>query len=392
MTASRTARQTAPSKGEPPGIVLALQHHLPHSRAVMTAARIIIVNFNAGAYLDRCLKAVQAQTRGDFEVVVVDNNSHDGSLAVVPHDDARFRVIPLADNVGFAAANNRGAEGATTPWIVTLNPDAFPAPDWLETLIADAESHPGAAMVGSTLLLDDESDGVTRYDGTGDNVSPFGLPWRGGFRKPARPEHPSGEVFGPCAAAALYDRVMFEAVGGFDECFFCYCEDVDLAFRIRLLGGRCYQSGRSVVRHISSGVTGRHSEFSLFYGYRNAWWMALKCMPAVLLPLVVLGQTLGCLLLEVRGLMLRRRLPGLRALYHGLVDCGPCWTARRSLQRQRRVSTLTILRALTWSLSAFIGRRIVVRPWHPLAPARTSTVTEAATPPQPLPSPLADDR
>lgn len=356
----------------------------------MTVARIIIVNFNAGAYLDRCLKAVQAQTRGDFEVVVVDNASHDGSLSAVPQDDPRFSIIALADNVGFAAANNRGAEGATTPWIVTLNPDAFPAPDWLATLIEDAEAHPGAAMVGSTLLLDDESDGVTRYDGTGDNVSPFGLPWRGGFRKPARTPHPAGEVFGPCAAAALYDRTMFETVGGFDECFFCYCEDVDLAFRIRLLGGRCYQSGRSVVRHISSGVTGRHSEFSLFYGYRNALWMALKCMPTMLLPLVVVGQTLGCLLLELRGLMLRRRLPGLRALYHGLVDCGPCWTARRSLQRQRRVSTVAILKALTWSLPAFIGRRIVVRPWRVSAAAGGAAAP--APSPRPLPSPLADDR
>lgn len=336
----------------------------------MTIARIIVVNFNAGAYLDRCMKAVQAQTRDDFEVVVVDNASHDGSLVHVPQDDPRFRILALDANLGFAAANNRGAEGATVPWLVTLNPDAFPAPDWFETLISDAEAHPGAVMVGSTLLLDDESDGVARYDGTGDNVSPFGLPWRGGFRKPIGETYPAGEVFGPCAAAALYDRALFEAVGGFDERFFCYCEDVDLAFRMRLLGGRCYQSARSVVRHVSSGVTGRHSDFSLFYGYRNAWWMGVKCMPAILLPLVFAGQTLACLLLEVRGLLMRRRLPGLRALCHGLAGLGPAWAERRRIQAGRRIAIWDILRALTWSPSALIGRRIATRPWEEGRPDR----------------------
>lgn len=331
---------------------------------MLVAARIIIVNYNAGAYLDRCLRAVKAQTRTDFEVVVVDNASQDDSLAAVPADDPQFRVIRLAENLGFAAANNIGAEGATARWLVTLNPDAFPEPDWFACLLADAEAHPGAAMVGSTLILDDASDGVTRYDGTGDNVTPFGMPWRGGFRKPAGPVHPSGEVFGPCAAAALYDRVLFEQVGGFDDRFFCYCEDVDLAFRMRLRGARCFQSGRSVVRHVSSGITGRNSQFSLYHGYRNAWWMAFKCMPAVMLPVVIVGQSLGCLVLEARGVMARRRLPGLKALCEGIGGLAALRESRRAIQSGRTAGTRAILGALTWNIASFFTRATVVRPWR----------------------------
>ena len=114
----------------------------------MIEARIVIVNFNAGENLDRCITALFAQTKADFEVRIVDNASTDGSLRYVPDED-RFLVIHAGGNVGFAAGCNLGARGCAAPFLVFLNPDAFPEPGWLEALLRAAKSHPDAAMFGS---------------------------------------------------------------------------------------------------------------------------------------------------------------------------------------------------------------------------------------------------
>src|SRR5450759_4250391 len=114
----------------------------------MAGARIVIVNFNAGDNLRRCMAALLAQTETDFEVRIVDNASTDGSLQYVPRDD-RFLVVHAGSNIGFSAGCNLGARECAAPFIVFLNPDAFPAPGWLEALLRAAKSHPDAAMFGS---------------------------------------------------------------------------------------------------------------------------------------------------------------------------------------------------------------------------------------------------
>ena len=146
-----------------------------------------MVNYNGGLHLAKCLDALRRQSMRDFEAVVVDNNSSDGSLdAALPTDDERFSALRLSENLGFAAGNNRGAEGTTTPWIVALNPDAFPEENWLATLLEEAAAHPEAEMIGSTQLLYLEGNEELRFDGAGDNLSIFGLAWRGGYKKTAK--------------------------------------------------------------------------------------------------------------------------------------------------------------------------------------------------------------
>src|ERR1039457_7101160 len=100
----------------------------------MPEARIVIVNFNAGENLDRCMTALLAQTNTDFEVRIVDNASTDGSLRYVPDDD-RFLVIHAGSNVGFAAGCNLGARDCAAPFVVMLNPDALSDADWLYVLL-----------------------------------------------------------------------------------------------------------------------------------------------------------------------------------------------------------------------------------------------------------------
>ena len=239
-------------------------------------ATVCIVAYDSGAFLQACVDALGAQSFADFECVVADNASTDGSIAALTLPDARFRIRDMGGNLGFAAANNRVAEASAARFFVLLNPDTVADPQWLERLVAKAEAVPPAASVGSLQVrLDDH----TRLDGVGDVWHVGGLAWRAGEGWNAADAPGDGEICGPCGAAALYRREVFLSVGGFDERFFCYCEDVDLALRLRLAGWRSVRASDAVVRHAGSGVTGRTSDFTLYHGHRNRLWTFVKNTP-----------------------------------------------------------------------------------------------------------------
>lgn len=323
---------------------------------------VIIVAFNAGRHLAACIDSLRCQSWTDFEAIVVDNGSTDGSVSELGSLRAPFRVIAAGQNLGFAAANNRGAVATRAPWIALLNPDAIAAPDWLEKLMAAARAHPDIVMFGSTQLqLADE----TRWDGLGDVYHATGILWRGGFDQRVTGPAPGGEVFSPCAAASLYRREEFLGVGGFDERFFCYVEDVDLAFRLRLQGHRALQVADAVVRHVGSATTGRSSDFTLFHGWRNRSWVFVKNMPGPLfwplLPLHLAALALLLLLSLLPGSR-DRWTPCWRGLTAAIASLGPIWRSRREIQRQRRVSLTKIAGAMSWSPVALLARRAVLRP------------------------------
>lgn len=323
---------------------------------------VIIVNYNAGAWLQRCLEALRRQTYRRFEVIVVDNASHDESLAQAAAclDAHRVRLDRAEANLGFAAANNRAVGQSDSEWVALLNPDAFPEPDWLERMIAATQRHPAVDMFGSAQFAALE-DG--RLDGAGDQYFCAGLPWRGGYGAPVTALPDEGEVFAPCAAAALYRRAAFVAAGGFDERFFCYVEDVDLAFRLRLSGARCIQLRDAVVRHVGGGSGGDGaSGFARYHGTRNLIWTFVKCMPGALfwplLPMHMACIAGLCLLALLRG----RPGPVWRGVGAALTGLGPVLAQRRGLQRVRRVPVRNIARALCWSLPRYLRRAAFTRP------------------------------
>jgi GT2 family glycosyltransferase len=326
------------------------------------AVCVIVVAYNAGAYLADCIGSLRRQSWTDFEAIIVDNGSSDGSVEALGPLPPSFRVISAGENLGFAAANNRGAAATSSPWIALLNPDAVAAPDWLEKLMAARQAHPDIAMFGSTQIrLAD----ATRWDGLGDVYHASGILWRGGFDQPVTGPAPGGEVFSPCAAAALYRRDLFHEAGGFDERFFCYVEDVDLAFRLRLKGERALQVADAVIRHAGSATTGRNSDFTLFHGWRNRSWVFVKNMPAPLfwplLPLHLLALFL-LLLLNLRPGSHDPIGPCWRGLKAAMTGLGPIWRSRQEIQRQRRASVAEIARAMSWSPAALFARRAVLRP------------------------------
>ena len=315
---------------------------------------VIIVAFNSGPHLQDALNALQNQSFRDFEAIVWDNASTDGAVEALAVDP-RFQIVRCPDNLGFAAANNRAAALSRAPLIVTLNPDAFAEPDWLAILV-EAARRTGAESIASLQLCDDDPEIL---DGAGDMMSVIGVAWRGGYLQPRKAE-PSGpvEVFAACAAAALYRRDAFEAAGGFDERFFCYHEDVDLGFRLRLRGGRCVLEPRAVVRHIGSASSNAISGFAEYHGMRNRLWTFAKDMPRALMPIA-----LPCHILLVVFLLVRAQSPQMRAArWRGLVDGWsgigpflherPCW---------RPAKLMALARALSWSPAAISLRRPVYR-------------------------------
>lgn len=237
---------------------------------------VLIVNWNAGAYLAQALDAVAAQTRPPDRVIVVDNASRDGSHAAAQRPGVE--LMALGRNAGFAEGNNIAARAAADcDWLAFLNPDAFPAADWLAALETAARAHPDVPMFASELRQHPDD---ARLDGAGDAYHVSGLAWRIGHGEPA-PDGPRDrrEVFSPCGAAAFVRRDVFDEAGGFDESFFCYMEDVDLAFRLRLRGHRCLYVPGAIVRHVGSGTTARQSPFAVYHGHRNLVWAWMKNMP-----------------------------------------------------------------------------------------------------------------
>lgn len=327
--------------------------------AAAPAVAVIVVNYRAGRYLGRCLEALARQRFRDFEVIVADNASGDGSLEAVEPLPAGFRSLRLPANLGFAAANNQAAALTAAPWLATLNPDAFPDENWLAELMAATRRYPDVVMFGSTQIAAETPD---LLDGAGDVCHVSGLAWRHGHRRPLAACPPEGEAFSPCAAAALYRREAFLAAGGFDARFFCYNEDVDLGFRLRLRGERCIQVRAARVLHVGSGITGARSAFAAYHSTRNLVWTLVKNMPGPLLP-ISLPLHLAAQALRL-GLALARGLarPTLRGLADGLSGIGPVLAERRRLQAGRRASTCAIARALTWSPAApflsFLRRRV----------------------------------
>jgi GT2 family glycosyltransferase len=321
--------------------------------------RIVIVNYNGGGYLRRCLACLVGQTEARFEAVIVDNGSTDASLEGLP-SDSRFRLIGLPGNAGFAVANNIGVQDCEAPFLALLNPDAFPEPTWLAALVRAAEQWPDAVMLGSLQICADEPG---LLDGAGDSYFCAGTSWRGGHRSARPAVAPAGEAFGPCAAAALYRTEWFRSAGGFDERFFCYAEDVDLAFRLRLAGGRCAQVPDAVVAHVGSAVAGPMSEFCVYHLTRNHIWTFVKCMPWPLLLLLLPAHVALIAATWLRAHRYGHASAARRGIADALRGLPDIWSTRRTVQSKRRASAVEIASAMVWSPAKLRRRAVVLCPF-----------------------------
>ncbi len=303
---------------------------------------VVVVNWNAAEHIERTLASLDRQTVRPHRVIVVDNASTDGSADLVPD---HVELVRLDENIGFAAANNLAVRMADDcDHVALLNPDAFPEPRWLESLLAAAAARPDCAVFASRQLV---AGDPSVLDGTGDIFHVSGMAWRRDYgRRVTEGASEPGEVFSACGAAALYRRDAFLAAGGFDESFFCYYEDTDLTFRLRLAGHRCFYVPDAVVHHVGSATSGRESDFTIFHAHRNCLWTFVKNMPAPLLwlylPRHVIASAFWLVWFFPRGrggALVRSKAAGVRDLRRVLRQ-------RREIQRTRVVGSWELRRAM----------------------------------------------
>ncbi|EXJ13469.1 glycosyltransferase family 2 protein [Imhoffiella purpurea] len=318
----------------------------PVDSEVSERVAVVVVDYHGGELLRDCLAGLALQTRRPDRVVLVDNGAEEPGPSRPHPDHPDVLVLRPGYNSGFARANNLAlAEVSDCQWLALLNPDAVPDPTWLEQLLAAARRHPEAAAFGSRMYSD---RGRTCLDGSGDVMHVSGLVWRRDHGRSAsgwRLE--GGEVFSPCAAAALYRRDLFERLGGFDEDFFCYIEDVDLGFRIRLAGYSCRYVPLAQVIHSGSALAGAKSDFALYHGHRNLLWLFVKNMPW---PMLLVLAPLH-LLMHI-GVMLRYLPDGrgavlYRAKRDAVLDIRRHWRKRARIQAERRIGLIRLLRCLS---------------------------------------------
>ena len=219
---------------------------------------VVIVNWNGLRFLDGCLSSLFNQSYQDFEVIMIDNGSADGSVEFVKSNFPRTVIIENKENLGFSAANNQGIKVARGKYIATQNNDTVADKNWLSNLVNLAESSESRVGMWAPKILSIKEpskidsvggliiykDGIARGRGRGKED-------KGQFDKVE-------EILFPSACSALYRKDMLDEVGYFDEDFFAYGEDTDLGLRGRLAGWKAFSAPNAIVYHHYSGSTGRY--------------------------------------------------------------------------------------------------------------------------------------
>jgi GT2 family glycosyltransferase len=296
----------------------------------------VIPNWNGRPWLPGCLESLIAQSRPPLETIVVDNGSRDDSLAYLRTEHPWVRVLALGANTGFAHAANRGVRAARSDVVALINTDVRLDPDWLARMAAVLAADQTAASVACKML--DLTDPTLIYD-AGDVLRRDGVcEQRGRFTRDDGRFDAPGEIFGACAGAAVYRRHALLEVGGFDERYFAYLEDVDLALRLRLAGWRCRYEP-AVARHAGEGSSHALPGGHLYLVERNTLVLIAKAFPVRWLPLVAYRQ-LGWAWHALRSGRLIWHLRGAAA---GLRRLPGALRERRVLRRTARVTMAAVV-------------------------------------------------
>jgi GT2 family glycosyltransferase len=297
---------------------------------------VVIPNWNGERFLRGCLQSLRKQTFKAFEVILVDNASTDGSLALVEKEFPEVRIVKLVRNLGLTGGANAGIKAAQGEVIALLNNDAEAHPNWLESLWDALQRHPEAGMAASKILLYDRRSII---NSAGDFYRLDGVPGNRGVWEEDRGQYDREEyVFGACGGAAAYRKAMLEEIGLFDEDMFMYCEDVDLAWRAQIAGYRCVYTPKAIAYHRLSATGG--GKLASFYNGRNFIYVLAKDYPSSLFrkywPIILKAQLkiAADALRAWRGEAARARLRGQLA---GLKSIPLALSKRQSVYSLRRV-------------------------------------------------------
>lgn len=247
---------------------------------------VIIPNWNGRRFLEECIDSLKGQTFQDFEILLVDNGSTDGSADFVEAQYGEFiRVLRNNENLGFAGGNNIGIRKAKGEYIVLLNNDTWADPHWLEELVKATQCVPSVGMWASKVCSYSRRD---RIEGVGELIYWDGLcRARGQYEQDHGQYNVMEEILLPPGCGAMYRKSLFDGIGLFDEDFFAYADDSEIGIRARLAGWKCLFVPPAIVYHKNSGTAGQYSPLKAFYVERNRLWITIKYFPFPLLLLSI---------------------------------------------------------------------------------------------------------
>jgi len=312
---------------------------------------VIIPNWNGKKFLAECIDSLKEQTFCDFEIILVDNGSTDGSAEFVEHRyGAWVRIIRNKKNLGYSGGNNAGIRSAKGKYIVLLNNDTVVEPTWLEELVRAIGSDDQIGMWASKVCSYYQRD---RIEAVGELIYWDGLNRaRGQYEQDQGQYDEAEEIFFPPGCGGMYPKTLFDEIGLFDEDFFAYGDDAEIGIRARLAGWKCLYVPKAVLHHKNSGSTGQYSPFKAFYVERNRFWIVIKYFP---MPLIFLSLffTLYRFILQAYGALTHRGAAGkftkiysplqlvgilLRAYGSGLRYLPRMWRKRKLLKPLKKVT------------------------------------------------------
>lgn len=270
----------------------------------MKKVAVIIPNYNGIKYIEDCLNSLREQTFHEFDTIVVDNASEDGSKDIVKEKFEEVKLIELKENFGFSRAVNEGIKITKDyKYIILLNADTKADSLFVEKLYEAIDKYDDVFSVSSKMMQMSKPD---RYDGAGDLYCCLGWAYALGKDKKAGRYEKECNVFSACGGAAIYRRSIFEEIGYFDELHFAYLEDVDVGYRARIMGYRNRYTPEALVYHAGSGTTGsRYNKFKVRIAARNSWYIVFKNMPLLQLiinvPFILIGFLIKAMFFIIKG-------------------------------------------------------------------------------------------
>ena len=265
---------------------------------------VVIPNFNGIAFLDSVLASLEGQTLSNFEVILVDNGSTDGSCSFVTANYPWVHLIELAENFGFCGAVNAGIRAAKAPYVLLLNNDTEVKEDFVEEMLAAIRRHKNAFSCGARMVQYHDRD---RLDDVGNYYCALGWAFARGRGEDIHAYETEDKIFSACAGAAIYRKKIIEKIGYFDEEHFAYLEDTDIGYRARIYGYENWYAPKAIVYHVGSGTSGsRYNQFKTRYSSRNNIYLIYKNMPLLQiilnLPFLAVGFLIKFLFFAVKGM------------------------------------------------------------------------------------------
>ncbi|MCM1185907.1 MAG: glycosyltransferase family 2 protein [Lachnoclostridium sp.] len=247
----------------------------------MDKITIVIPNYNGKKYLEGCLQALEKEREcpetPEFEILVVDNGSADGSAESAAERFPDVKIVFLKENTGFCHAVNVGIRKSQAPYVILLNNDTKVKTGFVKNLYFAIKKRSDIFSVSAKMLMWDNPELI---DDAGDYYCALGWAYGRGKGKPACRYEKPAEVFSACAGAAIYRRGIFEKIGLFDENHFAYLEDLDIGYRARIWGYCNFYEPKAEVLHFGSASTGsRYNERKTVLAASNSVYVIAKNMP-----------------------------------------------------------------------------------------------------------------